>query len=299
MGAAIETHGLGKRFGRVKAVDRIDLTVPEGAIFGLIGTNGAGKTTTIKLLANIMRASEGRAEVLGVDSERLAASDWQRMGYVSENQEMPDWMSVEYFLRYLKRFYPAWDDALEREMMRGLGLPRDRRLGKLSRGMRMKAALVSALAYRPRLVFLDEPLSGLDPLVRDEVIETLVDRAADTTILISSHDLAELETFVTHVAYMDEGRVRFAEEMTALSERFRRMEVTLNGPDGSGAAWPESWLLVETSPGAVRFIESRYERGRTERQIAERLPGAVNVEATPIALREIFVALAKSGKREG
>ena len=104
-------------------------------------------------------------------------------------------MTVDYFLAYLKPFYPSWDDTLATELIRELQLPRDRRLGQLSRGMQMKAALASSLAYHPRLILLDEPFSGLDPLVRDEFIEGLLERAAGTTILVSSHDLVLLHRF--------------------------------------------------------------------------------------------------------
>jgi ABC-2 type transport system ATP-binding protein len=294
MGAVIRTDELSKRFGRVRAVEQLSLVVPEGAIFGLIGTNGAGKTTTIKLLTNILRASEGRAEVLGVESRQLSPKDWQRIGYVSENQELPDWMSFTYFLRYLKRFYPSWDDELAAEMLRAFDLPPARPLGKMSRGMRMKAALTSALAYRPKLIFLDEPFSGLDPLVRDEVTETLLERAADTTIFVSSHDLAELETFATHIGYMEDGRLVFAEEMTALTQRFRQVEVTLNETPAPEMRWPEHWLARETSPALVRFIEIQYEDNRTRREIAELFPGAANIELTAMPLRAVFVALARS-----
>src|SRR4029077_12238928 len=112
--------------------------------------------------------------------------------YVSENQQMPRWMTVEYLLAYLKPFYPSWDDARAEELLRQFQLPRDRKLRHLSRGMWMKAALASSLSYRPRLLVLDEPFSGLDPLVREDLIEGLLDSAGETTILISSHDLADI-----------------------------------------------------------------------------------------------------------
>ena len=148
----------------------LNLAVPEGSLYGLLGPNGAGKTTTIKILMNIIGASGGRAEALGVDSRRLGPKSFAQIGYVSENQEMPEWMTVEYFLAYLRPFYPAWDVAREKELLRQFELPLDRKLKHLSRGMRMKAALASSLAYRPKLIVLDEPFTGLDPLVRDEFI---------------------------------------------------------------------------------------------------------------------------------
>jgi len=126
MSSPIVTHNLSKSFRHTEAVHALSLAVPEGSIYALIGPNGAGKTTTIKLLMNILRASSGSAEILGRDSRRLSPREFARIGYVSENQEMPEWMTVDYFLRYLKPFYPTWDDALAADLVRQFELPGDR-----------------------------------------------------------------------------------------------------------------------------------------------------------------------------
>jgi ABC-2 type transport system ATP-binding protein len=235
MSYPIRCADLSKKFRKVLAIDRLNLSVPEGAIYALVGTNGAGKTTTIKTLMNILRPSAGRAELLGIDSRNISPGELAQIGYVSENQELPEWMTVRYFLSYLRPFYPAWDDALADELVRELDLPLDRKLRHLSRGMKMKAALASSLAYRPKLIVLDEPFGGLDPLVRDELIEGLLERTAGATVLISSHDLAEIESFASHVGYLDRGRLLFSEEMSALAARFREIEVTLDTTHSPGA----------------------------------------------------------------
>ncbi len=145
----LRTVNLTKRFWGAAALDRLSLDIPEGSVFALIGANGAGKTTAIKILMNIHRATFGTAETLGVDSRNLSPREFQQIGYVSENQEMPEWMTVGYFMSYLKPFYPTWDDARAEELLRQFDLPLDRKLRNLSRGMKMKAALASSLAYRP------------------------------------------------------------------------------------------------------------------------------------------------------
>jgi ABC-2 type transport system ATP-binding protein len=296
---ALSTNALSKRFRHVDALHELTLQVPEGSIFALVGTNGAGKTTTIKAVMNILKPTSGHATVLGTDSRRLGPDDFARIGYVSENQEMPDWMTVGYFLDYLKPFYPTWDDARAAELVDQLQLPRERKLRHLSRGMRIKAALASSLSYRPRLLVLDEPFGGLDPLVRDEVIEGLLDSAGETTIFISSHDLAEIESFATHIGYLDRGRLQFSEEMATLSARFREVEVTLDRPAGLPVAlpehWPGHWLRPEAAPTMVRFVDSRFENGRTQNEIRQLFGEVRDVTAYPMALRAIFVALAKSG----
>jgi ABC-2 type transport system ATP-binding protein len=166
MNDTIRTENLSKRFRSTSALNEATLAVPEGAIYALVGANGAGKTTLIKLLMNIFRPTSGRARVMGIESRHLAGKDFQRIGYVSENQDMPDWMTVEAMLDYLRPFYPQWDGALEQQLVRQFDLPLKRKLKHLSRGMRMKAAFASSLAYRPKLIVLDEPFSGLDPLER-------------------------------------------------------------------------------------------------------------------------------------
>jgi ABC-2 type transport system ATP-binding protein len=297
MSSPVHCEGLSKKFGRVAAIDGLHLEVPEGSIYALVGPNGAGKTTLIKMLVNILRPTAGRAVVLDRDSLRLSPRDFERIGYVSENQELPEWMTVDYFLAYLKPFYPRWDDVLAKELIREFDLPGNRRLSQLSRGMKMKAALASSLAYRPRLLLLDEPFSGLDPLVRDEFIQGLLQRTEDTTVLVSSHDLAEIESFASHIGFLDAGRMQFSEESATLADRFREIEVTLDAAPPLSPAWPESWLKPQTSAVVIRFVESSFHEHRTSSEIAEVFPGAINVSIRPMSLREIFVALAKSRRK--
>ncbi len=296
MSSAIRTESLTKKFRNVEALRGLDLNVPEGAIYALVGPNGAGKTTAIKVLMNIFEPTSGRAEVLGVESTRVAGRVFASIGYVSENQELPGWMRVDALFAYLRPFYPTWDRDLEAEIVRQLGLPLDRKLRDLSRGMRMKVALASALAYHPKLIVLDEPFSGLDPLVRDELIEGLLERAAEATILLSSHDLAEIESFASHVGYMEQGRLLFADEITSLAERFREVELTLAVPSALPRKLPDTWMQLSASAAAVRFIESGFDCERTSAAIRNVFGEPRNVTFTPMSLRSIFLAMAKNGR---
>jgi ABC-2 type transport system ATP-binding protein len=299
MNSAIQTRQLSKKFGRVAALTDLDLDVPEGAIYALVGPNGAGKTTAIKILMNIFPATRGHAAVLGADSAGLAGKAFRSIGYVSENQKLPDWMRVDAFFAYLRPFYPAWDRDLESEMIKRFQLPPERKLGKLSRGMRMKAALASSLAYRPKLIVLDEPFGGLDPLVRDELIEALVERAPETTIFVSSHDLAEIENLASHVGYLEQGRLRFSEEMSALTQRFREVELTFDRHSTSPERLPETWIQMSISPNVVRFIETRFDQERTIAEIRELFGDVRDVTFTPMSLRSIFLAMAKTERDSG
>jgi len=210
---------------------------------------------------------------------------------------MPTWMTVDYFMAYLKPFYPTWDDGRARELLTQFELPRDRKLKHLSRGMRMKAALASSLAYRPKLLVLDEPFSGLDPLMRDEFIEGLVETAEDTTMLISSHDLAEIESFATHIGFLNQGRLRFSQSLSALSDRFREVEVTLDAAPGLPAPWPAEWLRPETSARVVRFVDSEFDHSRTIARVRRLFGDTARVDVTPMSLRSIFVALARESRK--
>lgn len=329
LGPAIQTYGLAKGYKRTQALYPLTLTVPRGAVFALVGHNGAGKTTLIKLLMNMIHPSAGTATILNKDTTTLTGEDFTRIAYASENQELPDWMTVGQFLSYLKGFYPTWDD---RALVQQLELPLDRKLKHLSRGMLMKAAIASILAFNPSLILLDEPFSGLDPLVRDELIEALMSRvnprslAANEaftaehavvsgrsepdpnrpTILISSHDLAEVESFATHIGFLHQGHLLFAEEMHSLTSRFREVTLTLPPPAPGEAPIlltqtgtpPESWLLLEKTPTAARFVHIHADTEPVEAQIASVFPTTVvpTIQIVPMTLRGIFLALAKSGR---
>jgi ABC-2 type transport system ATP-binding protein len=290
------TVGLTKRYGRSAALDNLTFELTQGSIYGLIGPNGAGKTTALKMLMNMVAPTAGRAEVLGADSRQLQPQHFARIGYVSEGQEMPDWMTVESLLAYLKPFYPTWDRQRARELIDQFQLPRGRRLRQLSRGMRMKAALVASLAYRPALLVLDEPFSGLDALVRDELTESLVDSAEETTILISSHELIEIESFATHFGYLDRGRLGFSERAQDLSARFREIEVTVDSPSPMPADRPAGWLNPESSGAVVRFVDSRFEESQLVSDVRRLFGETARIAIDPMPLRAIFVALARTSR---
>jgi ABC-2 type transport system ATP-binding protein len=292
--SVVRTCELSKSFRHTHALEKLNLEIPEGSIFALVGPNGAGKTTAIKTLMNILRPSAGTAEVLGTDSRRLGPAEFTQIGYVSENQELPLWMTVDYFMSFLKPFYPDWDDAWAEELLRQLDLPRRSRLRDVSRGMRIKAALASSLAYHPKLIVLDESFSGLDSLVRDELIEALLDRCAGATALISSHDLAEIETFASHIGYLDGGRLRFCEEISSLASRFREIEITFDEPPPLPAPWPQRWLAPTTSAAVLRFVDSQFNADSTPAEIRRAFPSGRAVSINPMPLRAIFVSLAKS-----
>jgi len=293
----IETREVTKRFGRFEAIEELSLSVPEGSVYALIGPNGAGKTTTIRVLMNILQPDRGEVAVLGTPSRQLSTKDFERIGYVSESQKLPDGLSLAHYFEYLRSLYPAWDRALEKQLCEQFELPPSRKIKHLSHGMRMKTLLVGALSYRPKLLVLDEPLSGLDTLVRDEVVNGLLQQAADTTILISSHELAEIESFTTHVAFMQNGRLLLQESIERLQSRFREVNVTLSSVKELPQPLPAGWLLPTIEGHRLRFVASHYQGDAELYQELASHFGAVRMECEPLALRAIANSLMQHRKR--
>jgi ABC-2 type transport system ATP-binding protein len=294
----IETQDLTKNFWRHEAVQDLNLTVPEGATCALVGANGAGKTTMMRMLVNILAADRGSARVLGIDSRRLGPAERLRIGYLSENQQLPERLSIAQYYEYLRALYPNWDRALEQQMREQFELPPTRLLGKLSHGMRMKAMLIGALAFRPKLLILDEPLSGLDPLVRDEVLAGIIGQAGETTVLISSHELAELEGCTTHVAFMVRGRLMFHEPLEILSARFREVTVALaKSPECKGL--PKAWLNQQIDGALLRFVDTAFvDEQRLRDQVQQQCGAILHLESTPLSLRDISKALMRATRQE-
>ena len=290
----IQATDLWKRFGRHEALRGLSFNVPEGSAFALIGANGAGKTTTIKVLMNIIEPSRGGASILGVDSRRLSPKELCRIGYVSENQQMPEGLTVGEYLDYLRPFYPGWDRDLEASLRRDLRLPDDRKIGALSHGMRMKMALACALPFRPKVLVLDEPFSGLDPLVRDEFMEGMLRQASEMTVLISSHELGEIDGVATHVGFLDEGKLLFEESMCDLIARFREVHVTLEREAHAPNPIPENWLQVRVMGNVLEFVETRFKEESLAARVASVCDGVRRVDAQPMGLRSIFTALARA-----
>jgi len=296
MEEVIATRNLCRAFGRRPVVQEVTLSVPEGSVFALIGPNGAGKTTTIKTLVNILEPSSGEANVLGTPSTKLGPSQFQKIGYVSENQELPEWMTVAELLAYCKPMYPTWDDAFCELLLRQLDLRPEQRIRSLSRGMKLKAALLSSLAYHPRLLILDEPFAGLDALIREELIRGMLELTGQDrwTVLMSSHEIDEVERLADWIGILNKGRLELCESVTSLQARFRQIDVRVSDNGDSPSSLPVSWLLAEKSAQRLQFVETQYHAQKTEESIRRIFPTLQQVLATPMSLKSIFLALART-----
>ena len=289
----VEARKLTKRFGGRTALRGFDLQVAEGSAYALIGSNGAGKSTTIRILLNLLPPDEGEAAVLGLPTRRIGPPQLAQIGYVAESQRLPPHLTVAEYLDYVRAFYPTWDKASEAALLERFRLPQDVRIRHLSHGMRMKLAFAAALPYRPKLLFLDEPFSGIDAVVRDNLLEALLEQAGDTTVFVSSQDLDEIEGLVTHVGYLEDGRLLFESAVEDLRKRFRSVRVILDEPAELPAAPPATWLDLRASGNVLSFVEEDYRAGDLQARISALGKSVRRVETEPQRLRAIFVAVAK------
>lgn len=288
-GAPIRIRGLTKTFGGVVAVNGLDLKVERGSVYGLIGRNGAGKTTTLRLLAGLLRADSGEALLLGQDWWQAGPVDRQRVAYVAQSGRPPDWMTLTDLCRYSAHFFERWDNGLARELAGRWDLTWDRPLGRLSGGHQRLASLLSALSARPEVLLLDEPAAGLDPVVRKDLLRSLVEalmRTDGCTVLLSTHLLADVERLATHVGVMDRGRIVGAGSVEDWQRTMRRVQVVFPGRAiPAGVEIPG--VLREQRLGPVLTVIARI---TSDQQLdGIRAMEGVRVNVFPLTLEELFV----------
>jgi ABC-2 type transport system ATP-binding protein len=280
----LEVRGLQRHFGRVPAVNGIDLTVSEGEIYGFLGINGAGKTTTIRLLMGIIAAEAGTISLLGETTHRTSVAQKRRIGYVSQEQHFYPWMTGEALGKFVGSFYPTWDKDEFGRLLRVLEVPHDRRVSQLSGGMRAKLALALALASRPALLILDEPTAGLDPVARREFMQLIVAQARQhrRTTIFSSHLIDEVERCADRVGIIHQGQMRFEGGLDELRQRVRRVQLPAGLPFEVPPGF-ETWR-DETIEGLHRITL----RAEPDDWAALQLPEGIAPEM--ISLEDIFIA---------
>lgn len=219
----ITVSDLTRRFGSKSALSSVTLSVPRGGVYGLVGANGAGKTTLIRHILGLLRARSGSVRVFGIDPVSDPVAVLSRIGYLSEENDLPGWMRVDELIRYARAFYPQWDDAYAEELRKAFALEGGAKIKHLSKGQKARAGLLIALAYRPELLVLDEPSSGLDPLVRRDIVGAIIRTIADEgrTVLFSSHLLDEVEQVADHVTMLDHGTIMLSAPLDEIREAHR------------------------------------------------------------------------------
>ncbi len=290
MEPVIHASGLSKTFrGGVVAVSGFDLQVHEGEVYGLIGRNGAGKTTALKVLTGLLRPDTGSARVLGQSLWTAPMEHRQHVAYVSQGQQVPGWMSLNDLSRFAANLYDRWDDGLLRQHARRWDLPMTQAITSLSGGNQRLAALAVALSSRPKVLLLDEPAAGLDPVARRELNTCLIEvllRGTGCTILLSTHLLGDLERLATQVGIMDRGRIVAAGAVEDWQRTMRRVQVVFAEPEApAGFSIPGTLKTQRLGP-----VVTALARVTDDAQLngVRSIPGA-RVNVFPLTLEELFV----------
>ncbi len=286
--SVVEIKSLTRRFGAKIALDNVSLTLPRGIVFGLVGANGAGKTTLIKHVLGLLKAEAGSVRVFGSDPVAEPAGVLGRIGYVSEEHDLPIWMRVGELMRYTQAFFPTWDATYAEELRKRFELDPQAKIKHLSKGQRARADLLAALAHRPELLVLDEPSAGLDPIVRRDILEAIIRAIADEgrTVLFSSHLLHEVERVSDHVTMINQGKIVFSAALDDIKATHRCLtlrftEARTRPPEVAGVL---SW------EGAGHEWTAVYHGQSGDMQALAASCGAHVLDKRVPSLDEIFVA---------
>jgi len=282
--SVVTTSHLTRRFGSKAALDDVSLNVSRGSVFGLVGENGAGKSTLIKHILGLWRAQSGEVRVFGLDPVSEPVSVLGRIGYLSEQPELPEWMTVGEFIRYTRAFYPGWDPKYAEQLRQQFGLDLDKRIRVLSKGQRAKLGLLAAQAHRPDLLLLDEPSSGLDPIVRNDILAAVIRTVADEgrTVFFSSHLLEEIERVADHIAMLHQGKLVLCASLDEIKMQYRRILLHFDAPQMTVPAIPGA-LTVDGSGREWSVLCNQPIKGNFLNHI---------VDDQPASLGDIFVGIA-------
>ncbi len=292
MDFAVHTYELTKTFnGKIVAVSGLNLSVPYGAVYGLIGRNGAGKTTTLRLLMGLLRPDHGSAHLLSHDLWNTSRHVRQRIAYVSQSQLLPGWMSLNDLCRLHAYYYPSWDGEFAKRIIKLWELPNDRPISQLSGGQQRQAAIILALSSRPELLLLDEPAAGLDPVARRALLNGIVEVLAYTsncTVLFSTHIISDLERIADTIGIMDRGRLMMSSKLSDLIERTKRVQVVFDQKDPPLDFSIPGIIRCQISGPVVTALVSVCSDSQLN-PIRE-MPG-VRVNIFPVSLEELFIEL--------
>ncbi len=288
----IKIENLIRRFGKTTALNNVSLHMPEGIVLGLVGENGAGKTTLIKHILGLLRAKEGTVRVFGKDPVAHPEYVLSRLGYLSENREdLPGWMRIQELFRYTQAFYPKWDHPYSLKLCETFGLDPAQKIKTLSKGQRAQVGLINALAHRPELLLLDEPSSGLDPVVRHDLLATVIQSVAEEgrSVFFSSHLLEEIEQVSSRVVMMHKGKVYVDSPLADIQNAYCYLELGMESFPVSPPALPGMiWSKRNDSHWNILCKE---DMEKVKQRVTE--SGTSLLQAKRPSLNEIFVSLVK------
>ena len=293
MDTIMETLDLKKSYAAVEAVRGIDLRVGAHSICAFLGQNGAGKSTTLRMLMGMIRPTSGTGRIFGLDvaKEDHSVRIRERTAFVAEDKRLYEYMTVGQIIRFTRSFFPKWRKDLEQRLLRQFELPVERRIRKLSKGMRTKLALLMAFARGCDLLILDEPTEGLDPVSIEQVLQVIVSLVAEgATVFFSSHQIAEVEQIADHVTMIDYGKIVLDAPMDNVKKDYRHIQVVFPEPVGRHDLKFAGIERVYSEGPVVSLIASR-----NVDQIVAQVRGmqASSIDVAPLSLKEIFLETVK------
>jgi len=296
----IETSGLS---GRPRdAGGRLDITlaVPPGVRLAVIGAEGSGKSALVRLLLDLDPVGSGTVRVLGRKPSQLSGATFARIGYVPQQHLVPLQLNVHQHLARWRGFYPTWNHELALRLSVRLALPMDVRANRLERPLRLKAALLSSLAYRPDLLIMDGSFDSMEDGNRREVCAALDEALVPgrSVLLVTAREAASTEGICDHIAWLQEGRIQVFDRVDALKNQYRRITVTFAHPPGRTVDLPPGWILLDARGRRLHAVDTRFGDGSTLRDWLAPFPGTT-VEERPMALAEIGEALARRAAGRG
>lgn len=291
---AIELSGVGKTYPNFHLND-IDLVLDAGQIMGFVGPNGAGKSTTIRILMGLIQQDRGDCRVLGhtMPGEQIAAKS--EIGFVSEDMRLYKWATLEWHMRFIASIYPSWDEEYAQRLMRRFELRPAQQLRRFSHGESVKSMLLLALAHRPKLLILDEPTTGLDPVARRDLLEEFIDiiRDEDRTILFSSHHTQDVEQISDQITFIDQGRIIESRDKETFVDRWRR--IRLEFPAETPLPKFDAVIDLQRNGNSAIATSNDYDPGIADRY---RQAGAVVHAVERMSLEEIFIANVRHGREK-
>lgn len=290
--SVVELTRVSRRFGNVRAVDDLSLTLRPGECFGLLGRNGAGKSTTLRLIAGLLHADAGTVRIFGRDPLREPETAKFRMGYLAEDQAFPGVLRANDLFKFFAACHPTWEWDFAESIVDRFQIPVHRPLKELSKGQQRQAALVCAVAHRPRLLVLDEPGGGLDPVVRRSFLEEVIGLLSneETTVIFSSHHLQEVERLARRIGIMDRGRLVLNEDLDRVREGSCRVLAEIDEENGD--------LIRERLAGCVSarrrddawILTMRCTADEAKQRVASAVGGRCR-DVQPVSLEDLFISM--------
>lgn len=293
--AVVAVDGLRHRYRTREVLHDLRFEVPEGAIYALLGANGTGKSTLLRLIAGITPVQTGQVTLWNTDVGRLSLAERQRIAYVAEGQQLPRGLRLSQLEAYCAPLYPTWDVQLASSLRARFGLDAKQRVSEMSRGERMKVSLLLALAARPRLLIMDEPFTGMDVAVKDELVRGLLDSIGEHgwSVLVATHDIAEIEMMADWVGFLRDGRLAVSSSLEALQEQYGHLEIQREAGIRvrTDASWPDDWRLVQEAGGRISALIPRVSDSELA-TVVRRVAGEnASYSLSGPTLRELYLGL--------